>query len=386
VISAFLFFRSLGEYNNNMLEVFTLKHQAFGLDISDLSLKIAELTKQHEGYKLTSFGEFSIPVGVIEQGEVKQEERLTSIIRSSLSNLEGGKVQTKYVVVSLPEEKAFLQMLQFPRMNIEELSEAVRFEAENYIPYAIDKVYLDFQVVPPLHNHLDHLDVLLASLPKDVVDPYMSVLENAGLTPVALEVESLAISRVLVKGGVVPWPILIMDIGATRTSLSIFSGYSSRFTASIPISAEHFTQGIEKALSVGKSEAEQLKIQHGLSGREDSEGKKIFEALTPSLTDFIEQLRKYMTYYESHIGHQHLRRPTKNVRKIILCGGGANLKGLPEFLTKELKIETSVGNPWHNILPSSLKELPPISFQDSIRYTTALGLSLRGANQESTRE
>ncbi|MCH7604691.1 type IV pilus assembly protein PilM [Patescibacteria group bacterium] len=367
-----------------MLEVFTLKPQAFGLDISDLSLKIAQLTKQHHGYRLTTFGEFSIPVGVIERGEVKQEERLTGIIRSSLSNLEGEKLQTKYVVVSLPEEKAFLQMLQFPRMNAEELSEAVRFEAENYIPYSIDKVYLDFQIVLPLHNHLDHLDVLLASLAKDVIDPYVSVLQKAGLTPVVLEVESLAISRALVKGGVTPSPILIMDMGATRTGLNVFSGYSSRFTASIPISAEHFTHGIEKALSVEKSEAEQLKIQHGLSGREDSMGRKVFEALIPSITDFIEQMRKYIIYYESHMSHQHLRRPIKDIRKILLCGGGANLKGLPEFLTKELKIETVVGNPWHNILPPSLKELPPIPFQDSIRYTTALGLALRGANQELT--
>jgi len=367
-----------------MLELFTLKPQVFGLDISDLSLKIAQLTKQHHGYRLTSFGEFSIPVGVIEQGEVKQEERLTGIIRASLSNLEGGKFQTKYVVVSLPEEKAFLQMLQFPRMSAEELSEAVRFEAENYIPYAIDKVYLDFQIVPPLHNHLDHLDVLLASFPKDVVDPYISALQKAGLTPVALELESLAISRALVKGGVAPSPIVIMDIGATRTSLSIFSGYSSRFTTSVPISAEHFTQGIEKALSVEKSEAEQLKMQYGLSGREDSVGRKVFEALIPSLTDFIEQMQKYMSYYESHISHQHLRRPAKDIRNILLCGGGANLKGLPEFLTKELKIETVVGNPWHNILPTPLKELPPMPFQDSIRYTTALGLALRGANQELT--
>jgi len=382
VTPAFLPFLDAEGYNNNMLEVFTLKPQAFGLDISDLSLKIAQLEKQHHGLKLRSFGEFSIPVGVIEQGEVKQEERLTGIIRSSLSNLEGGKLQTKYVVVSLPEEKAFLQILQFPRMNAEELSEAVRFESENYIPYAIDKVYLDFQIVPPLHNHIDHLDVLLASLPKDVIDPYVSVLQKAGLTPIALEVESLAISRVLIKGGVVPSSILIMDMGAMRTGLSIFSGYSSRFTTSIPISAEHFTQGIEKALSVEKSEAEQLKMQYGLSGREDSVGRKVFEALIPSITDFIEQMRKYMAYYESHISHQHLRRPTKDIRKILLCGGGANLKGLPEFLTKELKIETVVGNPWYNILPTPLKELPPIPFQDSIRYTTALGLALRGTNQE----
>jgi Tfp pilus assembly PilM family ATPase len=85
-----------------------------------------------------------------------------------------------------------------------------------------------------------------------------------------------------------------------------------------------------------------------------------------------------MEYHESHLPHQHLGQEQKKIKKIILCGGGANLQGLPDFLTKALKAEVAVGNPWVNILSSDSKEIPALSFQDSLGYTTALGLALRG--------
>jgi Tfp pilus assembly PilM family ATPase len=89
------------------------------------------------------------------------------------------------------------------------------------------------------------------------------------------------------------------------------------------------------------------------------------------------QIKKHISYYESHSGHEHLERPGATIQKIILCGGGANLRGLAQFLLRELHKEVSIGNPWINILPTSLKELPPLSFAESLRYTTAFGLALR---------
>ncbi|MEK7510565.1 MAG: type IV pilus assembly protein PilM [Patescibacteria group bacterium] len=366
-----------------MWDFFHFPPYAFGLDISDLSLKIASLQKDKRAFRLTAFGEFPIPEGVIQKGEIKKQDELVQILRNALSHTKGGKISTKYAVASLPEEQAFLQVIQLPPMKEEEVSLAIRFEAENYIPYPLDTVYLDSQIISPVHDHLSHVDVLLTSLPKTIVDSYVQVFKKAGLIPKVLEIESLAVSRALVKQEVAPTPLLIADIGSTRTGLSIFSGYGLRFTTSIPLSSEELTNAIAKTLRVERKKAEEFKKRYGLGSRNSSSsGKEVFEALIPPLTDLMEQIKKYLTYYESHASHQHLSKNIKGVTKIILCGGGANLPGLVEFLTKGLHMEVAKGNPWINILPSPLKEIPPLSMEDSLRYTTALGLALRGIRDE----
>jgi len=272
--------------------------------------------------------------------------------------------------------------MQLPRMKKEELEHAVRFEAENYVPHAIEKVYLDFQVVKPFHNHLDHTDVLLAALPRTMVDSYLDVLERSGLTPRVLEIESLAISRALVLKETAPMPLLLVDFGATRTSFVVFSGYSLRFTASIPVSSSQLTKSIAQNLKLSEEQAEELKISFGLERQDDERGRAVFEALAVPLLNLVEQIKKHLTYYESHTIHQHLGINQQRIRRIIVSGGGANLRGFSKFLSKELQREVTLGNPWVNILETSLKELPPLSFGESLKYTAALGLALRGQDNQ----
>ena len=375
------------------MEFLTLKPEAFGLDISDLSLKIIKLKKKRGNLILASFDETTIPPGIIREGEIKDEKKLTEIVKGAIKKVKGEKLKTKYVVVSLPEEKTFLQVIQMPRLPEEDLKSAVIYEAENYIPIPIEQVYLDSQIVPPLYNHLDHCDVSITALPKKIVDPYLSSLKLAGLEPKVFEIESQAISRALVKDEVTNSPVLLIDLGATRTSFIIFSGYSLRFTSSIPVSGQHFTQIISKNLGVGTSEAEKLKIKYGLEGKVKLEIKdektkikrergKIFEALVPALVDLIEQIKRHLDYYQTHASHEHLPPNGKTVSKILLCGGGANLKGFPELLSLELKIPVEIGNPWINILAKDKKEKLELSSEESLRYTTALGLALRGVKEK----
>ena len=388
-----------------------LKPESFGLDISDLSLKIIKLKKRGNFFTLSSYGKEEIEPGLIKGGEIKDEKKLAEILRESIKKVRGKKLKTNYVVASLPEEKAFLQVIQMPRLPEEDLKSAVIYEAENYIPTPLEEVYLDYQIIPPVYDHLDHLDILIAALPKKTVDPYLSALKLAGFVPKVLEIESMAIARALIKGGATTQPILLIDLGATRTSFIIFSGQSLRFTTSIPVSSTSFTEIISKNLGVTLAEAERLKIKYGLEekikiniGDEKTNIKKergkIFEALIPALIDLVQQIKRYLDYYQTHASHEHLPPTTfqknnsnkhkpqkvvgglppdgKGISKIYLCGGGANLKGLCELLSLELKIPVEMGNPWVNILIKEKKEVPELSFEESLKYTTALGLALRG--------
>lgn len=372
-----------------MFDVLMLKPEVFGIDISDLSLKIAKIKKKKRSFVLSSLAETPIKSGLISDGEIKDSASLTEVIRRAVKNIQGEKLNTNYVIASLPEEKSFLQIIQLPKMKEEEIRKAIYFEAENYVPLPMDQVYLDFQVVPPLYGHLDHIDALIAALPKKIVDSYLECLKGAGLKPVAFEIESQALSRALVKNEVSPSPLLLIDLGATRTSFIVFSGHSLRFTTSIQVSSQNFTEAIADNLKVSLSDAENLKVKYGLEKKDqprettkDVDSKsEVFEALVPSLTDLVEQIKKYLEYYQSHFFHEHFPKENRVVKKILISGGGSNLKGLAEFLSVELKIPVEKADPLVNILLKKQK-IPPRGGSENLSFATAIGLALRGAKYE----
>lgn len=382
------------------MEFLSLKPEAFGLDISDLSLKIIKLKKGGGKIKLTSFGEFEIEKGIIETGEIKNVEKLAEILKKAKTKTSGQKLKEKEVICSLPEEKAFLAIIQLPKMEEEEVKKAAFFEAQNYIPLPLEDVYLDSKIIPPLYNSLDHLDVLIVALPKKIIDPYVKALKKAGFYPRVLEVESFAIARAVIKGGISSKPVLIIDFGATRTSFIVFSGKTVRFTSSIPISSQLFTEAISKALEIEPEKAEILKRVYGLSKpgemkmkavktngflfqKEAGYGKRIFDALIPAVIDLGEQIRTCLDYYQSHASHEHLAPDHSVVEKVLLSGGGVNLPGLADFLEDFLKIPVKIANPWVNVLPAPLKGFPQLPPEESLKYTTAIGLALRGINEKA---
>lgn len=374
-----------------MLEFLALKPKAFGLDISDLSLKIIKLGKKKGVLSLASFGEAPVKEGIIQEGEIRDEDALSEIIKNALSKVKGEGLKTKYVAVSLPEEKAFLQVIQMPIMKEEELKKAVYFEAENYIPLSINEVYLDSQIIKSDYDNSDHLDVLIIALPKKIIDSYLVSLKKAELVPLVFEIESQAIARALIKNRVSPFPVLLIDLGAARTGFIVFSGYSVRFTSSVPISSEGFTKAIGKYLNVNHDKAEELKIKYGVETYRvetniDVEARKIFEALIPSLSVLTKEIKKCLSYYRTHIFDEHFSPGSEGVRKIYLCGGGTNLKGLVDFLSHELKMPVEKGNPWVNILKNSPKEVLGLSYEKSLAFTTALGLALRGIQNNGKRK
>lgn len=357
-----------------------LKH--FGLDLSDLTLKIVQLEKKSGGLILRSFLNKKIPEGLIVKGEIKNGKKVSKLIGEALERVKGKPIRTKYVNLALPEEKVFTKVIQLPKMKPEEVAEAIKWEAEANIPLERGKVYLGWEIIETLtsiHGErsrtIDHLDVFLAACPKKIIDSYLKVLKNINLEVVAMEPESVAISRSLVEPSKAGEARLIIDLGAVRTEVIVFSNQSLRFTQEIPISSEDFTNVIAKELKLKRDKAERLKTKYGLD-KTKMEGR-VFDALTPILTDLAEQIQKSITFYQEHATHEH----TKDgfVHKVMLCGGGAQLKGLVSFLTLTLKKKVELANPWINIMPTSkkAKELPPISKNESLAYTTAIGLALR---------
>ncbi len=360
-----------------MFKFLNLQPEVFGLDISDSSLKIIKLEKRKNGFDLVSFNEVLIRPGILKERTIQNQDALAKIIRNACASVTGKKLDTNYVALALPEEKSFSQILQMPKMSREELTLAVPYEAANYIPLSIDKVYLDYQIISA-HTNLKHIDLLMNAMPKSIIDSYVLCLKKAGLIPYILEVESCAIARSLLKSNTALAPSAIVDFGDDDTTFIVFSGNYIHFTSSMPISSKKLNKDIANKLGISVGQAEALNIKYGLSESKkgDHNVKGIIE---PFLNDLAIQVKKYLSFYQGHIANEYFSFDAK-IEKIILSGSGANIKDLSPFLAKELNVNVEVGNPLVNVLPLR-KDIKQIFFPEKeLSFAAALGLAIRGSN------
>lgn len=354
---------------------------AFGLDLSDRSFKIVQFEKQKDKLSLVNFVKKDIPSGLVQKGEIKKEKELISILKNAMGAAKEGILKNNRVVCNLPEEKVFIRVIQLPRMKEEEIAQAVRWEAEAHIPLSINEVYLDWQIIEPMANPPRHIDILIAAAPRDLVNGYLSFLKNSGLQPVALEPESVAVVRSLIKSRDHK-PVVIVDLGATGTNFVVFSARAIRFTSHANISGQSFVEAIEKKLKVNEKEAKQLKIKVGLNEEKDV---KVYQSLKPIIDDLAKQIGEYIDFYSNNTEHIHSKE--KKIEQVILCGGDSLLINLPSYLEKKLKLSVSLGNPLENVLLFSTKNKSSknkeIIFpkKETLAYNTAIGLALNEATK-----
>jgi len=368
----------------NFPTLFKITPEPFGLDLSDRSIKVTKLSLKKGRLFLENFGESDIEEGLMKDGIILSEEKLVSAIRHALSNLKMGPLKTPYVACSLPEQRTYLRVVQLPKIKKEEIQEAIQWEIEANFPIALSDVYFDWEIIRTTDNspggsfqpdhsraELDHLDILVSAASRELVDSYAESLYKAGLKPFSFELESTASVRSLIKKGFCSKPVIIIDLGQTRTNFIIYAGYSIRFTSSIQISEDVIIENIMRAMNVNVEEAERLEREIGLNREAD---ERVFESIVPAMTDLKQQIIEYMDFYESHSTHMH--ESNTSITKVILSGGGTRLGGIEKYLAVALKMPVEIANPWINILEPPLRETPELSYARSVRYATSLGLAL----------
>ncbi len=336
-----------------------------GIDISDQSIKIVQLSAGPRR-RLLSHCMKILPPGVIENGIVIDKKAMTEEIKAALSSC---RIPTKIhdsVVASIPETQSFLRVVEIPTMNEDEVHEAVRWEIAQHIPFGLENVYIDWQPsVPSGHGAKPgHMEVEVGAAQKKVVDPLYEVMGNIGLDIAAYELESQAIVRSLISND---WKlkqgILIIDLGNTATNVIVYDYGAIRFTASLP-------QGVSQLLhdvtpEDGKAIMDNLiEMPKDLSDRVEAKVSLSADTLVHDIFGIVE--------FYNGIDAKH------EVKEIILTGGGSNLPGLDVvFLKYFTEVHIQRGNPWVNILSGKNTAKPPMNIQESVRYSTAIGLALR---------
>ena len=353
-------------------KVFELFPQPFGLDLSDLSVKAMWLEREGTEDVVSSFGTVQIPLGSIVDGNIINEEVVVNAIKTLLDKTIPKPVRTKKVICSLPETKAFLRVVTLPKMEAEEVKEAIKWEIEANIPLTLDQVYYDYQVLDrTLVKEKNKMSVLVVAVVRTMVDQIYAVLEKAGLEAVGLETESIAEARSLLLDKDEDKTRLIVDIGDRRTSFLVAIGHTPCFTSSVPLSSQMISDAIAKEMKIPFEEAEAMKLKYGLGSL--AMKSPLFKAAQPILENLAVEIERSTNFYLTNLGYSNA------IDSVVLCGGGSNMKGLLPYFTKRLNQEVEFGNPWVNIKLG--RTLPPIDRGHSAQYSTAIGLALRGLDE-----
>lgn len=348
---------------------------AFGLDFSDRSIKVMQLARDGKKIKIISSNRREIPAGLLVDGEVKDADALVKEIQEALRTAKPVPIKNRETILSLPESKCFIKVIKMPKSNSEDIEEAIRFKAEEYFPLNAEEMYLDWRLLDSTECSLDgkgdSSDVLVAVASKNIVESYLEVIDKAGLVPVVFEAESVATTRALLRDeAYMTGSVLVVDLGNDRTSFIFYKYPSLKFTQSIPVSGEKFTQAIAKGFKISFQKAEKLKYELGLS-RDSAEGEKVYDLLLPLMEDLVSNIAKSMDYYSDYF-----RSSSKEDFKIVVCGGGANLRSVDNFLAKALDKQVELANPWKEINVAKLMGQVSSTRQRTLFYTTVLGLSL----------
>ncbi|OGE81018.1 MAG: hypothetical protein A3E98_03900 [Candidatus Doudnabacteria bacterium RIFCSPHIGHO2_12_FULL_48_11] len=348
------------------------KIEAFGLDISDVSIKAMQLKRHNRSFIPHAFADLSLPSRIINNHLIASEQRLAENIGYCLSK--AGKIDTKYVAASIPESKSFVRILEIPNMREEEIGSAIPWQLEQDIPVPVDQVYLDWQVISRTG---EKINVLVAATPRDYVDALIDTLRIARLKPVALELESQALSRALIGQEDAKQSMLILDMANMQTSFIIIDGGVLEYTSSIPVAGNAFTESIARSLGVSSGEAEKLKRELGLVS--ETKRGNIRQAVLPVLDNIVDEIKNVIRFHEEHAQNH---RP---IKRVVLSGGSSRLLGIADYIAARLNLgsnapvgRVSLGDPWTNLNIAGLDDKLPLKKDEALGFATAIGLALRG--------
>ncbi len=334
----------------------------FGLDIGRYYIKVVSAEVSKNKRTLKASGVFSSHVGGIQTESSSDLSKISEVIKKGVKS---AKVDSNKCVVSLMESQIVSRMIKMPLLSDKELTAAINFEAEQYIPLPIKDVVLQYQILnkPKKATPDAKMDVFLVAAPKRVVEKYIKVTKDAGLKVEALETESSALVRSLVTAG--DPSSVIVSVGAMSTELVIVVGGNVFFTRSVSVGGAVLTKAIMDDFNLPMKQAEEYKRTYGVL--QDKVSGRIASVISPSLETVAGEILRAVEFAKGRV-------PNAPVRRAIVTSGGAFLPGFSEFLVQRTGLEVSVGDPFR--LFEKNKLVMNLAGQGSM-YSVATGLALR---------
>ena len=354
---------------NSALDVFRTKSPSLvGVDISSTSIKLVELADAGNGaYRLERYAVENLPKDVVTDGNIANLDQVSEALRRAHKRLGS---HNRKIALALPAAMVITKKIIVPSgQKEEELELAVEAEANQYIPFALDEVNLDFQVLGPAPNNPDEVEILIAASRKEKVEDRVAIAEAAGLKPLVMDVESYAtqeafrlIAPTLPVSGR-DQNIALVDIGAHVTHFYVLRNDQFLFSRDQAFGGNQLTHDIQRAFNLSPEEAESAKKNQGLPENYDA------DVLQPFMETLALEITRALQFFFTSTSYSQ-------VDHVVLAGGGALLPGLDELVAKRAGVATVVANPFGGMATSD-RIRPRQLAQDAPLLLIATGLALR---------
>jgi type IV pilus assembly protein PilM len=333
-----------------------------GIDISTSGLKLAMLHEREHGIELSAYGEERFELGVVSDGEITDRAVVVKGI-VQLAKRHG----VRFANIALPESRGYLFEADAVGVDAPAWRTSVEAHIDEFVPLPPAEVAFD---VAPLTVRGTNAHLVGVGCAQKVVDELLASFDDAGITVNAIESETFALPRALLKHGD-PETVLIIDIGRTSTKLLVVTNRLPRFATTLDIGGHALTLAVQKHFGVTGEEAKRVKAERGLVGGEGNE--EYVAAMLSTVAAIREEIARRLDYWQTRATAVPDHSP---VTRAILVGGNATVRGLPEYLETSLKVPVELGDVFTN-LASRSDWLPPVDYIESLAYGTAIGLALR---------
>lgn len=306
------------------------------LDIGSSAVKIAESVPDKSGYRLTNIGITPLPPHAIQNNLVADKKSVADAIRLLVRER---RIRARKVVSMVPGRAVIIKKIQLPSQSEADLDTAVEFEAASVIPENLENVNLDYQVVGYADGE-NKIDIVLVAVKKEIINSYTEAIEEAGLSPVIMDVDYFAMENMYESNYASEGEeaVGLIHVGARYTSLNLLRNGLSTFTGDLPVGGESFTEALMEELKISRDQAETLKVTGALEGDRSVDLVGMLRPLVASLTDDVSHtLNLYGT----------MAAP-EGIRAVYLSGGGANLPGIAAALAEKLAVPVQPCDPFRS--------------------------------------
>ncbi len=337
--------------------------QIVGVDITSTSVKLLELRRTGGGYRVEGYAVEPLPTNAVVEKNISDIDAVGNSLRKAVKR---AGTKATCCAVAVPASAAISKLITMPAgLNDDELESQVLLEADQYIPYSLDEVRLDFEVLGPSENNADTIDVLLAASRSENVDMRTAAAELAGLTPKVVDIESYAMEGAcqLLHDLDDTAVVAVIDIGATMTSVNILQHGQLIYTREQSFGGRQLTEEIMRRFGLSYDEAGLAKKEGGLPDN------YVIEVLNPFKETVVQQVHRLLQFF--YAANQH-----NEVAQIVLAGGCSCIPGIDELVEEKMHVRTTIANPF-----SGMSFSPKISQQrlgnDAPSMMIATGLALR---------
>ncbi|MHB8483933.1 MAG: type IV pilus assembly protein PilM [Nitrospiria bacterium] len=350
-----------------MFGVGSKKKVLVGLDIGSNCIKLLQLKETRKSFALEKLGVAQLDPELIVDGTVMDAGRVVETIRNLIDEQ---KLKVKEVAISVSGHSVIVKKITVPAMTEEELEESIKWEAEQYIPFDINDVNIDSHILGPAESveGKEQMSVLLVAVKKDKLTEYLTLVQEAGLNPVVVDVDAFTVENMFeFNYGLDNGVTALVNLGAGVMNINILKNGSFTFTRDISIGGNKYTEMIQKDLNLSFDEAERLKKGEVIEGINP---EALANAIENMNGEIAAEIQRTFDYFKNTSNQEQ-------IDQVYLSGGGSKLRGLAPYLKEKLNLPVEIVNPFKNIefnpkifSPDYIQEIGPMT-------AVAMGLAMR---------